>query len=66
MGEKDVFNEALQNFSREFAYGGAIRHLVERGYDAKKIISEMKYPLSDQVIERMVEEVLKDRENRKK
>ncbi|MBQ8971368.1 MAG: hypothetical protein IJ873_00770 [Lachnospiraceae bacterium] len=66
MGDKDIFNEALQNFSREFAYGGAIRHLVDRGYDAKQIIAEMKYPLPAEAIERMVEEAVKERHKQDK
>ena len=53
--ENRYFNEALQNFTREFAYAGAIRHLVDRGYDAERIIKEMKYPLKRDVIEKMVE-----------
>ncbi len=59
MGERDYFNEALTNFTREFAYGGAIRHLVDRGYDADRIIKELRYPLPRDVIERMVDEALK-------
>ena len=31
--ENQYFNESLQNFVRDFAYGGAIRHLVDLGYD---------------------------------
>ncbi|MBQ7260757.1 MAG: hypothetical protein IJR19_05290 [Lachnospiraceae bacterium] len=53
--ENRYFNEALQNFTREFAYAGAIRHLVDRGYDTERIIKEMKYPLKRDVIEKMVE-----------
>ncbi len=53
--ENKYFNEALQNFTREFAYAGAIRHLVDRGYDTDRIIKEMKYPLKRDVIEKMVE-----------
>ena len=59
MGEKDYFSEALQNFSRDFAYGGAIRHLVDKGYDAERIIKEMKYPLPKETIEKMVEDAVR-------
>ena len=30
--ENQYFNEALRNFAQDFAYGGAIRHLVDLGY----------------------------------
>ncbi|MCR4657058.1 MAG: hypothetical protein K5770_12650 [Lachnospiraceae bacterium] len=64
MEKKDYFGEALQNFSRDFAYGGAIRHLVDKGYDADKIIREMKYPLPREAIEKMVEEAVKEKSKR--
>lgn len=48
------FEESLQNFARDFAYGGAIRHLVDHGYSADRIIREFHYPLPRAVIERMV------------
>ncbi len=50
------FEESLQNFTRDFAYGGAIRHLVDRGYTADRIIKEFHYPLPREAVERMVEE----------
>lgn len=49
------FEEALQNFTRDFAYGGAIKHLVSHGYNAKQIIQEFHYPLPKETIEKMVE-----------
>ena len=52
--ENQYFNEALQNFVRDFAYGGAIRHLVDLGYDTDRIIREYHYPLPRDVIEKMV------------
>ena len=51
--QKD-FNESLQNFVRDFAYGGAIRHLVDLGYDTDRIIKEYHYPLPRDVISKMV------------
>ncbi len=66
MAEKDYFSEALQNFSREFAYGGAVRHLVDKGYDAERIIKEMRYPLPREAIEKMVEEALREKSLREK
>lgn len=48
------FHEALSNFTKDFAYGGAIRHLVDKGYTAERIIREFHYPLSRESIEKMV------------
>jgi len=52
--ENSYFNDALSNFAKDFAYGGAIRHLVDKGYTAERIIREFKYPLSRESIEKMV------------
>ncbi|MDO4555581.1 MAG: hypothetical protein Q4B70_10585 [Lachnospiraceae bacterium] len=41
-----VFNEALGNFVKNFAYGDAVRHLLSRGYTIERIKSEYHYPLS--------------------
>ena len=57
--ENPYFAEALGNFTRDFAYGGAIRHLVDSGYDADRIIREFDYPLSRETIEKMVEDYKK-------
>ncbi len=50
------FEESLSNFVRDFAYGGAIRHLVDRGYTVDRIIREFHYPLSRESIEKIVNE----------
>lgn len=52
--ENSYFNEVLSNFTKDFAYGGAIRHLVDKGYTAERIIKEFNYPLSRESIEKMV------------
>lgn len=52
--EDEYFRDALTNFTRDFAYGGAIRHLVDRGYTVQNIIDEFHYPLSREVIEKIV------------
>ena len=52
--EDEYFRDALTNFTRDFAYGGAIRHLVDRGYSVQNIIDEFHYPLSREVIEKIV------------
>lgn len=58
--ENQYFNEALQNFIQDFAYGGAVRHLVDLGYDTDRIIKEYHYPLSRDTIDKMVQAHLKN------
>ena len=50
------FEDALEHFTKDFAYGGAIRHLVDHGYTADRIIKEFHYTISKDSIERMVKE----------
>ena len=57
----EYFKEALGNFTRDFAYGGAIRHLVDLGYDTDRIIKEFDYPLKRESIEKMVEDYKKEK-----
>lgn len=59
--EDEIFRNALTNFTRDFAYGGAIRHLVDRGYTVQKIIDEFHYPLSREVIEKIVNDHLNEK-----
>ena len=61
--ENQYFNESLQNFVRDFAYGGAIRHLVYLGYDTDRIIKEYHYPLPRDVISKMVQDHLDGNKN---
>lgn len=57
MGE-GYFEEALSNFTKDFAYGGAIRHLVDHGYTVDQIIKEFHYPISRESIEKIVNQYL--------
>ena len=50
------FEESLQNFTRDFAYGGAIRHLADHGYSAEQILKEYKYPLSLETIQKILDD----------
>lgn len=50
------FEEALGNFTRDFAYAGAIRHLCDHGYSAQQIKKEFGYPLSVESIEKIMNE----------
>lgn len=58
------FEEALQTFTKDFAYGGAIRHLVDHGYTTDRIVKEFHYPISRESIDRMVEDYLKEKEKK--
>lgn len=60
------FEKALSNFTRDFAYGGAIRHLVDRGYTVDQIIKEFQYPISRESIEKIVNQHLESKKERKK
>lgn len=51
--ENSYFNEALSNFAKDFAYGGAIRHLVDKGYTADRIIRGFHYPISRESVEKL-------------
>ncbi len=60
--ENSYFHEALSNFAKDFAYGGAIRHLVDKGYTAERIMKEFHYPLSKESIEKMVDDYSRQKE----
>lgn len=49
------FEDALSDFVQNFAYGDAIRHLVDRGYTVERIIRDFDYPLSEEKIRNIVE-----------
>ena len=36
--ENSYFNEALSNFAKDFAYGGAIRHLVDKSHFSRFLV----------------------------
>ena len=55
------FEEALSNFTKDFAYGGAIRHLVDHGYTVDRIIKEFHYPISRESIEKIVDNYQKEK-----
>ena len=60
--ENSYFNEALSNFAKDFAYGGAIRLLVDKGYTAERIIREFHYPISRESVEKIVEDHLRNKD----
>ena len=56
------FEESLSNFTKDFAYGGAIRHLLKRGYSVDQIIKEYNYPVSREFIEKQFNELKNSKE----
>lgn len=60
--ENAFFEETKHRFIKDFAYGGAIRHLVDRGYTVDRIIKEFHYPISRESIEKIVQEYTADRQ----
>lgn len=63
---KVYFEEALSNFTKDFAYGGAIRHLVDRGYTVDQIIKEFNYPISRETIEKIANQHLESKTTTKR
>lgn len=63
--ENSYFNEALSGFARDFAYGGAIRHLVDKGYSAERIQKEFHYPLPPETVEKMVRDYEEQKKRRR-
>lgn len=62
----DIFNNALSNFTKDFAYGGAIRHLIDKGYTVDRIIKEFNYPISRESIEKIADSYIKEKSKTKK
>ncbi len=61
-----AFEDALQNFVKGFAYTGAVKHLLNRGYSVERIIKEYDYRLSREEIEALAEEVRQEQEKKSK
>ena len=59
-----AFDDALQNFVKGFAYTGAVKHLLNRGYSVERIMKEYDYRLSREEIEKIAEEVRLENEGR--
>ena len=56
------FEAALHNFVQDFQYGGAVRHLVDRGYTVDQIVRSGEVSLPREKIEQIVEQYLRDKE----
>lgn len=52
--KKGYFEAALSDFVFDVAAGGAIRHLVDRGYSVNQIMKELSYPVPRDRVEQAV------------
>lgn len=53
-GHEGYFEAALSDFVFDVAAGGAIRHLVDRGYSVEQIMRELSYPVPRAKVEKAV------------
>ena len=53
----DYFGTALQDFVRNFAWGGTVEHLLENGYTVERMIKEERVALSPSQIEELAEKI---------
>lgn len=53
-GRKEYFETALSDFTFDVAAGGAIRHLVDRGYSVEQMMKELSYPVPRTRVEKAV------------
>ena len=58
----DVFEEALHNFTAEFAYYGAVKHLYHLGYSIPEIKKNLTYPLTEEKIADVIEKIKREEE----
>lgn len=54
MGDEKYFEAALSDFVFDVAAGGAIRHLVNKGYSVEQIMRELSYPVPRAKVEKAV------------
>lgn len=50
------FTDALSNFTTEVAYKEAIKRLYDKGLDTDEIINQCLYPVSKEIVERVISE----------
>ena len=51
---EEYFKAALRDFTVDFAAGGAIRVMADKGYSVKKIKGRLDYPLTEDTIREIV------------
>ncbi len=55
------FEDALHHFVQDFHYGGAIRHMIDRGYTVDQILRSGEVPLSREKVEQIAEQYLREK-----
>ena len=63
MAENTCFQKALANFTAEFAYVGAVKHLHDLGLPPEKIREQLSYPVSLEKIQQVIQEYEKEKAN---
>ena len=63
MEENTYFQKALANFTAEFAYVGAVKHLHDLGLAPEEIQKQLSYPVSLEQISRVIQEYEKEKAN---
>lgn len=58
--DREVFQNALSDFTFEAACGGAIRHLADSGFTAKQIMERLDYPISGERLQKALYKHLYD------
>ncbi len=53
LNENKFFQQALGSFTRDSAYGGAIRHLTDLGLSAEEILDRLDYPVSIETVRKL-------------
>ena len=52
--EGEYFKKALSNFTMDFAAGGQIKALTDKGYTVSEIKSRLDFPLSEETVRELV------------
>ena len=63
MAENTCFQKALANFTAEFAYVGAVKHLHDLGMPPEKIREQLSYPVSLEKIQQVIRDYENDKAN---
>ena len=59
--EEKYFEQALGNFTADVAYVKAVRHLYDLGMDIQEIKKECLYPVTEEKIEKVIEDYEKEK-----
>lgn len=59
--KQDYFQDALQDFVKNFAWGGTIEHLLDNGYTIDRMLKEKRIVMPREQIIEMCEKINKQR-----